>query len=39
MFKYLTLILLITANIQLAQAQDYFLSPAFPPTGFYQQYY
>ena len=36
MIKYLTLILLLTA---LAHTQDYFLSPAFPPTGFYQQYY
>jgi hypothetical protein len=36
MIKYLTLLLLLTA---LSQSQDYYLSPAFPPTGFYQQYY
>lgn len=39
MFKYLTLVLLLLANAHLAQSQDYFLSPAFPPTGFYEQYY
>ena len=39
MYKYLTLLLLLLANVHLAQSQDYFLSPAYPPTGFYQQYY
>lgn len=39
MFKYLTLLLLLAANIHLAQSQELFLSPPYPPTGFYQQYY
>lgn len=39
MFKYLTLLLLLAANLHLAQSQDFFLSPPYPPTGFYQQYY
>lgn len=39
MIKYLTVLLLLAANLHLAHTQDYFLSPAFPPTGFYQQYY
>lgn len=35
MFKYLIAALLVTATLQ----QTLFLSPPFPPTGFYQQYY
>jgi len=35
MFKYLIAVLLVTATVQ----QTLFLSPPFPPTGFYQQYY
>jgi hypothetical protein len=39
MFKYLAILLLLSANLHLAQSQDFFLSPPFPPTAFYQQYY
>lgn len=39
MFKYLTLFLLLAANLHLAHSQELFLSPPYPPTAFYQQYY
>ena len=37
MFKYLIAVLLITATIQ--QDASVFLTPPYPPTAFYQQYY
>jgi hypothetical protein len=37
MFKYLLAVLLLTATLQ--QDSSLFLSPPFPPTGFYQQFY
>lgn len=39
MFKYLTLLLLLSANLHLAHSQDFFVTPEYPPTAFYQQYY
>jgi hypothetical protein len=37
MFKYLIAVLLLTATIQ--QDASIFLTPPYPPTAFYQQYY
>jgi hypothetical protein len=37
MFKYLIAVLLLTATIQ--QDASVFLTPPYPPTAFYQQYY
>jgi hypothetical protein len=37
MFKYLIAVLLLTATIQ--QDASVFLTPVYPPTAFYQQYY
>lgn len=37
MFKYLIAVLLLTATIQ--QDASILLTPPYPPTGFYQQYY
>jgi hypothetical protein len=37
MFKYLIAVLLISVSLQ--QGATLFLSPPFPPTAFYQQYY
>jgi len=39
MFKYLIAALLLAASINLASAQDAFLTPPFPPTAFVEQYY
>lgn len=39
MFKYLIAALLLAASINLASAQDAFLTPPFPPTAFLEQYY
>ncbi len=39
MFKYLVAVLLLTSGLQSVAAQDYFLSPPFPPTAFFEQYY
>lgn len=39
MFKYLLAVLLLSAAMPSVAAQDYFLSPPFPPTAFYEQYY
>lgn len=35
MYKYLVIVLLLVA----AHQQDYFLSPAIPPTAFVNEYY
>lgn len=37
MFKYLIAVLLLTATLQ--QDASIFLTPPYPPTAFYQQYY
>jgi hypothetical protein len=39
MFKYLLAILLLSASFPSVAGQDFFLSPPFPPTAFYEQYY
>lgn len=39
MFKYLVAALMLTATFHSVAAQDFFLSPPFPPTAFVEQYY